>query len=632
MFAEKQEQVSQQLLDSREQIPDEEYSDEEGDDLDLLNRHSLNSKSLHNSQVIHHNQKPDTKVQYETFDSSIDERRDEKVVYKLIQRCETEELKKHLEATAAKFELTAVYDRSGYSPLHYAAFKNIDEICTTLCDYILKRRPASQPANEQLKEEQIQLNQQALKDWINSPSKGEEGFTCLHFATFHGNMRLIKYLVSLGADIHAKNKQAINMLHVAAQGDQPASLNYFYESGIDINSRDKRNSTPLHWAAFAGAELSLSYILAWEADIDSIDSKGLTALHLAVKSSEDIGSTKGIKLLLVKGANKTIKDKYGQKPIDLLDSFSQSDKSKKLAQELTTLLQDQSSYLGDCFMLKTQFKKTEKSYRNIIFYFLSMTINFSLLVIFVYPHLQKDQDWQLYSNSSLFVACMILWVVAWLKNPGYLEKDKDIQFMDLLETFEPNCLCPDCRLIRTPRSRHCNICNKCVERFDHHCPWINNCVGKQNYSAFYFFVIIQFLFLTSAMILGATYIVHQLNQVPDTSKKSLEEDPNQITNRIICIIVILFSFGLLCFVQTSNVLRGQTTSERFAKQKRIKNMSLSLTDTPRKKYSVLVLDQDPEVDCLTNCRQMICNNQVQNQKELLIATKQAYQNRTPGFV
>jgi len=60
------------------------------------------------------------------------------------------------------------------------------------------------------------MNKMTLRDWINQPSKGEEGFTCLHFATFHGNMKLIKYLVSKGADITAKNKQAINMLHVAA--------------------------------------------------------------------------------------------------------------------------------------------------------------------------------------------------------------------------------------------------------------------------------------------------------------------------------------------------------------------------------------------------------------------------------
>lgn len=88
--------------------------------------------------------------------------------------------------------------------------------------------------------------------------------------------------------------------------------------GLDINERDKRDSTPLHWAAFAGAELTMSYIVAWNVDINAVDARGLTALHLAVKSSEDIRSTKGIKLLLIKGADRNIQDNSGKKPIELV--------------------------------------------------------------------------------------------------------------------------------------------------------------------------------------------------------------------------------------------------------------------------------------------------------------------------
>jgi len=91
--------------------------------------------------------------------------------------------------------------------------------------------------------------------------------------------------------------------------------------GLNVNSKDKRESTPLHWAAFAGAELTLSFIVAYTSNVNEPDARGLSPLHLAVKSCEDLRSTKALKALLIKGADRNAVDINGKRPIDLLADF-----------------------------------------------------------------------------------------------------------------------------------------------------------------------------------------------------------------------------------------------------------------------------------------------------------------------
>lgn len=44
--------------------------------------------------------------------------------------------------------------------------------------------------------------------------------------------------------------------------------------------------------------------------------------------------------------------------------------------------------------------------------------------------------------------------------------------------------CPLCATHVLDRSKHCRVCNRCVDLFDHHCNWLNNCIGRKNYPLF----------------------------------------------------------------------------------------------------------------------------------------------------
>lgn len=50
--------------------------------------------------------------------------------------------------------------------------------------------------------------------------------------------------------------------------------------------------------------------------------------------------------------------------------------------------------------------------------------------------------------------------------------------------FRPDNLCHTCNFTKPARSKHCSLCGVCVARCDHHCAWINNCVGRHNYRYF----------------------------------------------------------------------------------------------------------------------------------------------------
>jgi hypothetical protein len=45
-------------------------------------------------------------------------------------------------------------------------------------------------------------------------------------------------------------------------------------------------------------------------------------------------------------------------------------------------------------------------------------------------------------------------------------------------------MCSKCNAPKPARAHHCSTCKRCILKMDHHCPWVNNCVGARNQKYF----------------------------------------------------------------------------------------------------------------------------------------------------
>ena len=83
-------------------------------------------------------------------------------------------------------------------------------------------------------------------------------------------------------------------------------------------------------------------------------------------------------------------------------------------------------------------------------------------------------------------------------DPGRIPEGMEAPFMS--EHIEhKNCeKCTGKETWKPPRAHHCSECGFCVFKMDHHCPWINNCVGHHNMK--YFLQFVLYIMLSSAML------------------------------------------------------------------------------------------------------------------------------------
>ncbi|KFQ21151.1 Palmitoyltransferase ZDHHC15, partial [Mesitornis unicolor] len=119
--------------------------------------------------------------------------------------------------------------------------------------------------------------------------------------------------------------------------------------------------------------------------------------------------------------------------------------------------------------------------------------------------------------------------------------------------------CDRCQLIKPDRCHHCSICAICVLKMDHHCPWVNNCIGFSNYKFFLLFLAYSLLYcLYIAATVFKYFIKYWTGEL--TNGRSKFHILFLLFVAVMFFVSLMFLFGYHCWL----VSRNRSTLEAFS--------------------------------------------------------------------
>lgn len=203
--------------------------------------------------------------------------------------------------------------------------------------------------------------------------------------------------------------------------------------------------------------------------------------------------------------------------------------------------------------------------RNNMFIYLHVLLEGAVYAEFTYEVFGfcREMDTTLTSLSVPYVLLAIKTFFFYLcikRDPGTVTKKKVTGQIHIYpydkRLFHPGVACPTCQLVKPARSKHCRVCNRCVQRFDHHCVWVNNCIGAQNTHYF-----LLYLFSVCAMagdiaLLTGDMLLHAVLRSGLLSASYIDENGQQqpagplfvVQHLFLTFPRIVFMLGFLVFV------------------------------------------------------------------------------------
>jgi len=115
---------------------------------------------------------------------------------------------------------------------------------------------------------------------------------------------------------------------------------------------------------------------------------------------------------------------------------------------------------------------------------------------------------------SIVAALLLAAVIGFLSrasmmDPGFIPRGKLAipTDSDAMVRSDGSKFCDTCLIWRPPRAKHCRYCDSCVQKFDHHCPWLGTCVGQRNYRYFVMFLVSISIYTLYVFITGVMTLV-----------------------------------------------------------------------------------------------------------------------------
>ncbi|KAL2002060.1 hypothetical protein VTN02DRAFT_742 [Thermoascus thermophilus] len=499
-------------------------------------------------------------------------------------------------------KFTAKYkDEEGITPLHWAAINNQYAMCKFLLD--------------------------SGAD-VNAKG-GESVATPAMWAAQRCHYYIVKLLLQYGADPLLTDVQGYNILHLATIDGNAFLLVLLLHQEIPVDVTDPQGHTGLMWAAYKGLPVCVDLFLRWGANVNAVDEGGLTPLHWALVK----GSQACVQKIIEYGADKFAKTRDGKTPAMVAGEmnttrvwyralnecgYDASGNPKILPLGLTSFVRTKS--LVSKFFFLWPFIMIPIALwilSNMVIY---AAVPIMLVAVFSLQWVAQQvanwgpSEYRILQRTPYLAgvfAGTLFWVgvryvlkvlpttyashpilnimfavffglttyfytISMIEDPGYVPKlgSRNQQRAVINELFDlwkfdDENFCVFCMIRKPLRSKHCRRCGRCVAKHDHHCPWIDNCVGANNLRHFVLYIIC----LEIGIILFIQLTFSYIEILPQPT-----EPKCNILNDVLCSLVLRDTFTvvldiwitlqlvwvtMLCAVQLVQISRNQTTYENM---------------------------------------------------------------------